>query len=144
MWLAEMDSEHFTWRAVAPTRDEAMAAVARAWDGATDPEREATFSGEVALHYFGAGATEIKIGAGYRDGRLIATAPALDPETLANGSRTAMADALLTMWAIEGAECAHGHGMEACGEAHCAHDDIRPALRAAERCVAEAGHDRDV
>lgn len=73
VWVAEMESESFSWIAVGKTPEEAAAALGRRWDkhvlqmdGAI-PKWSEGFNGTPVWEYYAMWVRELQIGKGYRD-----------------------------------------------------------------------------
>lgn len=76
MWVAEMESEHFSWRAAGRTEPEACAALAAAWDRHMGIIHEQTgglpvLTGEMAVADYGARTWEALAGVGLMDGSVM-------------------------------------------------------------------------
>lgn len=79
VYLAEMESEHFQWRAVGRSEEEARAALVKVWDAhaeqIADDDRGFAdiMAGVVAVEHYGVNVHRAPLGVGLRDGEEVTT-----------------------------------------------------------------------
>ncbi len=68
-YIAEMESEHFTWQALGRDEDDARRALAEVWERAlVGADVDEPMTGAQALDAYGVNVWPMTVGVGYRDG----------------------------------------------------------------------------
>ena len=62
VWIAMMESERYTWRAIGLTEDEAKGAIAKEWNEGTGNERRDAMTLEELDEYYGINCEFVKFG----------------------------------------------------------------------------------